>query len=364
MIFILLFFIPAVLAYIDFLCFFAAGRRLFHKILVHINEVFVLIIIPFMYANFGAKNQCCGDSLDTATFSPNHQLTMGVLIVLCLSSYLYCSYRKEIATPIVEVLLNTLLVLGIILNVFIAIHAKESWLIFGGAIPVILYGLLALVKNQQLFISTVRKELNTDKKFEIIAFKILNLNPIFKYPVFLILCLPLMIVLSTILLLFGQKPDSVVRAFTETYKHGFSQWDYQCDNVQCGGHYLCSVAANGHARVVKPIRKGVRNDNYIICNRQLLVSNAFEELVQEKFPALHKIIRSNYDKVGNFIHKYYGVFNNKFVSDVIYILMKPLEWIFLLFVYTFERNPENRIAKQYIKSEDRKKLEQIAQLNS
>ena len=34
--------------------------------------------------------------------------------------------------------------------------------------------------------------------------------------------------------------------------------------------------------------------------------------------------------------------------DVIYYLMKPLEWIFLLVLYLVDRKPENRIALQYI----------------
>ncbi|MBL0081928.1 MAG: hypothetical protein IPP37_05630 [Saprospiraceae bacterium] len=97
------------------------------------------------------------------------------------------------------------------------------------------------------------------------------------------------------------KPDSLIRAFTDTYHHGFSQLDHLCENVACGGHFLCSVGANGHPKIVKPIRYGERNGRKIICTRQLLISNAFEELVQEKCPLVHKIIRHNYNKVGRLI---------------------------------------------------------------
>ena len=34
--------------------------------------------------------------------------------------------------------------------------------------------------------------------------------------------------------------------------------------------------------------------------------------------------------------------------DIIYYLMKPLEWLFLLVLYLVDRKPENRIALQYI----------------
>ncbi len=33
--------------------------------------------------------------------------------------------------------------------------------------------------------------------------------------------------------------------------------------------------------------------------------------------------------------------------------MKPLEWMFLLTLYTFDRNPENRISKQYVSAKHR-----------
>lgn len=351
----ILIFLPAIFVYIDFLTFLVAGRRLFHNVLIHAIELLVMILLPFMYADFGGQNDCCGDS---TPFSPHHQLTIAVLCILSLSSYIYCSYRKKIATPIIEVLVNSFLVVGIILNIFIAIQAEETFFIFWGSIPVIVYGLLVLIKNQQLFIEHIQNfEWVANNKFEVAAIKILSLNPILKYPVFFVLCLPILIILSAVLLLFGQKPDSVVRAFTETYKHGFSQWDYQCENVECGGHYLCSVAANGHAKIVRPQRNGTRNGHNIICNRQLLVSNAFEDLMQEKFPALHKITRREYNKVGTFVHRYYGIFKNKFLSDIIYILMKPLEWFFLLTLYTFDKKPENRIAKQYTHSSHRKLID-------
>ena len=187
------------------------------------------------------------------------------------------------------------------------------------------------------------------------------LNPLIKFPVLAILLIPIVLLLSLFLMLFGQKPDSLIRAFTDTYKHGFSQLDYMCENVECGGHFLCSVGANGHRSIVKPIRYGERNGNKIICNRQLLISNAFEGLVQEKFPNIHKVIRQKYNRVGDLIHKYYPIFNNKYVSDLVYIFMKPLEMFFLLMLYTFDKKPENRIAIQYVNEKHREKIVGIQQ---
>lgn len=353
----LILFILALIVLIDFLGFLFSGRRILHQLVFHFIEVFTMIILPLMYADFTAENDCCSDALGTATFSPEHHLTVKVLLLLCLASYFFCSYRKKITTPLIEVLLNCFLVIGIIFSIFVSIHAREAWLILGGSVPVIMCGLLTLIKNQQIFWSQAENIDPGNNRFGKITFSILCLNPLIKYPVILLLCLPITVILSSVLLLFGQKPDSIIRAFTETYKQGLSQWDYKCDNVQCGGHYLCSVAANGHKKIVKPQRKGVRNGHGIICNRQLLIANAFEELIQEKFPSLHKVIRKNYNHVGNFIHRYYGVFENKFVSDVIYILMKPPEWVFLITLYTCDKKPENRITKQYLDKFDIKNID-------
>jgi hypothetical protein len=356
--FIFLILLPAIIIAFEFFGFLLAGKHLVNKILLKITEVISLIIFPGIYLlNGGKENDCCGDS---AVFSPGHQLTMAVIIVLCLVAYFYSSYRKRIATPVIEVLVNCLLIISIVLNVFIAIQTKTLLVAIIGNVPVILLMLLALIKSHQLFIDYAT-EMHTYKKnrFEMIAWKILRLKPVMKFPVILVLCLPILIMLITILLLFGQKPDSIIRAFTDTYKQGFSQWDYKCDNVDCGGHYLCSVAANGHKNIVKPKRLGVRNGGNIVCNRQLLVSNAFKDLLQEKFPAAHKVIRINYNTVGDLIHKYYYIFNNKFLADFIYILMKPLEWFFILVLYTFDRNPENRIATQYLSNTDRKALADV-----
>lgn len=353
--FLILIGLPLLIALIDFLGFLIKGKRIVNIALIRIVEIGAFLILPYMYVSLDNKNDCCGDS---AAFSPEHQPTIWVIAILCLIAYFYSSYRKLISTPVLEIIINSFLLIGIVLNVFIAIQTKDSFLAIGGNLSIILLAILVLAKNQKAFIEQSQELENSPKsKLESFAWQILKLQPIVKFPIIFILCLPILVIITAILLLVGQKPDSIVRAFTDTYKHGFSQWDYKCDNVQCGGHYLCSVAANGHTKIVRPQRRGIRNGHNIICNRQLLISNAFEDLIQDRLPFLHKLIRRQYNKVGNFIHRYYDIFNNKFVSDFIYILMKPLEWFFLLTLYTFDRKPENRIAKQYISNTDRQQID-------
>lgn len=353
--FFILFGLPTFLILIDFLIYLFTGKRLINKPLIHVIDIIVIIGLPLLYLIFidTNTNDCCKN---TATFSPDHKLTLYFLIILTIISYLYSSYKKTIISPIIEVLINSILLGGILLNIFIAIQINNIICIVGN-LPIILLFILELIKNQKQFIEYaehIDKQENTlIKKW---AWQILSMKSIFKFPILLVFCIPILTVITGFLLLFGQKPDSIIRVFTDTYEYGFSQLDYMCNNVECGGHFLCSVAAKGHKNIVKPTRLGERGGKPILCNRQLLISNAFEELIEQKFPKMHKIIRRNYNKVGNVIHKHYHIFNNKTIADLTYVLMKPLEWCFLVTLYTFDKNPENRIAKQYLNPKHKKHI--------
>lgn len=354
---------PIVLSCLFVIYFFSrylCTRKPATGVLFRITEIISIVIAPLLFLlimDAGQGNNCCSDS---AVFSPQHRISIYVLIVICVAAYFYSSYRRSISTPVVEIIINILLLTGLVLNVLLLIHIKnDRWIAVLGNTPIILLFIIMLCTNQQQLILHIQQsEIQPRNALERTALRILLLKPLVKFPLLFVLCLPLLAVITAVLLLVGQKPDSMIRAFTDTYKHGFSQWDHMCDNVACGGHFLCSVAAKGHKQLVKPTRLGVRNERLILCNRQLLISNAFEDLLQQKLPFLHKPIRKSYNRVGDFIHRYYGVFNNKYICDVVYLLMKPAEWLFLLTLYTFDRKPENRIAKQYISRLHRRQLEQ------
>ena len=55
-------------------------------------------------------------------------------------------------------------------------------------------------------------------------------------------------------------------------------------------------------------------------------------------------MRSFNDKTGLPISRY---IKTKTAADIVYFLMKPLEWLFLLVIYAVDVKPENRIAVQY-----------------
>lgn len=160
-----------------------------------------------------------------------------------------------------------------------------------------------------------------------------------------LLALPTLALVVLVLMLFGQQPDSMIKAWTNTADWAFSQ-KIPPQNLIIDEHYLCTVAAGGHEKVVKPQRMGVRHGHPVVVNRQLCIANAFEQVLEEKTPRFHRFLRRNYDRYGYPFAKH---IKKKWAMDLIYYLMKPLEWLFLLVLYLVDRKPENRIAMQYIK---------------
>ena len=160
-----------------------------------------------------------------------------------------------------------------------------------------------------------------------------------------LLALPTLALVVLILMLFGQQPDSMIKAWTHTADWAFSQ-KIPPQNLIIDEHYLCTVAAGGHEKVVKPQRMGVRHGHPVVVNRQLCIANAFEQVLEEKTPRFHRFLRRNYDRYG---YPFAEHIKKKWAMDLLYYLMKPLEWIFLLVLYLVDRKPENRIAMQYIK---------------
>ena len=160
----------------------------------------------------------------------------------------------------------------------------------------------------------------------------------------IILMLPILGMTLLILILFGQQPNAVIKAFTETSDWLLSQ-KISPQPVEVNAHYLCTVSLRGHSHIVKPLRYGVRRNQKIIVNRQLCVANAFEQLMQERVPKVHKFIRNIYDKYGYPLSKH---IISPISADIVYILMKPLEWFFVLILYLFDAKPEDIIARQYL----------------
>lgn len=292
-----------------------------------------------------------GKYTDGGTYTPVSFESTPTFLTICLiavAGYLLLRFLGKKLSPIIASLCYSGMFLGIVLTVVLTIQFWTDILEFE-TIFLLLFSFNYVLCSIRLMRNTVSEhaekiaQTNYDNKFLQICKMILSKSASFMIVSF-IMAVPLLFVVIVILLLFGQQPDSVIKMFTETAEWTLSQkippprLDYQ-------GHYLCTVAACGNEKVVKPLRAGKRNNELIIVNRQLLIANAFEDLIAERTPRLHKVIRQTYDRFGLPISKH---ITTKRRSNIVYCMMKPLEWLFLLVLYTFDTKPENRIHRQYL----------------
>lgn len=276
--------------------------------------------------------------------------TVITILIIGIISYLLLRNKKLNLPPLIAVLAMSGNLLTSIFFLFFIIQVSSNILsnyLFGFLIlfPINYMLCSARAEIEILRIYKEKKE-NVDESKILNKFdKLLMKIDIDKWPIVAILIsLPVAIVIVCFLVLFGQRPDEFIKAFTETSDWTLSKM-YSPPNVYYDGHYLCTVSLRGHKNIVKPLRFGLRKGEKIVVNRQLCIANAFEELIAEKNPKLHHFIRHVYDKYGYPVSKH---IKTPLQADITYYIMKPLEWIFLITLYLFDIKPENRIARQYL----------------
>ena len=266
----------------------------------------------------------------------------------------YCCIEKKglYLPPLMSVIMLGSVWIGIVLSIMFIIHTSNySWIGSISRYMLILYPVNYIIYSVKLMKDYIKKYID-QLQVQGICYN----NPFLKrlsnvllkssnwLPVTLVITLPILVVVISILTLFGQRPDAIILAFTQTSDWVFSKMNSP-QPIYYGGHYLCTASMGGHYCIVKPIRYGERRGERIIVNRQLLIANAFEQLLEERTPKIHYVIRTIYDKYGYPIAKY---MTTPLRCDLIYILMKPLEYLFLICLYLFDLKPENRISKQYL----------------
>ncbi len=286
-------------------------------------------------------------------------LTVFVIFLISVIGYLVLQYvHIENMAPLVVVLSISAMYLGIIQLIVLTIQVFELGLgssdladLFLLILPAccILMAARTILKKIHEW-NTMNKEMGKIEEEPILTISEKILENANLWPALAVLLMfPLLGIIIMVLVLFGQAPDSIIKAWTETSDWALSQKQAP-PNLYYDEHYLCTVAAGGHRRIVKPIRKGVRHGHEVIVNRQLCIANAFEEVIKEKTPRFHRAVRSFYDRYGFPVAK---LIRKKWQADVVYIIMKPLEWIFLVVLYLVDVHPENRIAVQYIGEKSR-----------
>ncbi|WP_051291127.1 DUF6688 domain-containing protein [Pedobacter glucosidilyticus] len=290
-------------------------------------------------------------------FAEQHSLTLTWFLYASYASMLVVWACKRFISPILLTLSLIFILIGILINIFIFLQLSQhdiGILSFYnkdhiGLSPI--DSLFAIIIGLLLIYKSITQEVNKtfNRRYNNKFLNYLNTflakrgrNPIW----LLIFSVPVFFIVTLILILFGQETNSIVKVFTETATWRFSQhsFPHPIPDNSSGGHYLCTVAIAGDPKLVKPLRLGKRHGKIIVVNRQLLIANAFEELIQDFSPKLHFIIRKNYDKYGFNISK---KINSVFWSNTVYLLMKPLEWIFLITLYLFCTKPEEKINAQY-----------------
>jgi hypothetical protein len=96
----------------------------------------------------------------------------------------------------------------------------------------------------------------------------------------------------------------------------------------------------GQARAPWSARRG----QVIVVNRQLAVANAFEDLLHERWPRFGRFARQTYDCLGLPLSRYIRF---RWMADLVFIAMLPLQWGFYLFLRLFDQEVEARIARMY-----------------
>lgn len=279
--------------------------------------------------------------------------TVFTLVIVSVVAYVVLRLFKDYdLPPLVSVICMSGMYIGIILSFAWIIQITGTLIKYGRIIELylVVFPINYIICCAKLIVSIVKDYKGKDKKYKN---KFLNrCNKLLQnskdWPMYaLFLMVPILAIIIVILTLFGQQPDAIIQAFTQTSDWAFSLKEAPLTVVvpSGDGHYLCTVSLKGHRKLVKPLRYGIRRNQRIVVNRQLCVANAFEDLIHEKLPRFHRAVRNFYDKYGYPLSKH---INSAISADIVYILMKPLEYVFLFVLYLFDKKPENRIAVQYL----------------
>lgn len=306
----------------------------------------------FVYLCPGVGIYITNEACDIHPFALESLLTATCSWLIFAIAYASSKFYKKRLSPLVLLLVSTALIFGVLFCAAICYHF--SALYFFGGLPVLnliyfspLFCLLYLLRELYNLGNYLRECFESTKNASHTS-----LNSFYKWleryhlGFCIYLLAPFTALVQAGLYLFGQKPDSLISQFTDSCGYLLS---YQ-QACSCGGdHYLCSIAANGNKELVKPVRMGLRQNEKILVNRQLLIANAFENWLEEHTPNFHKVIRKAYDDCKIPVNAWA---KHKRSANVLYIFMKPLEWLFLSWLYLLDTHPEDRIARQYLPKQE------------
>lgn len=191
---------------LDFLCFLFEGGRIWIGKTPLVKYIIIIFTnLYFFYTGVGR----------------DQRLSLYVVLILGMAAHLYCMHRKSLAPPVIEVIVNCLLLLGAGLYGSFFIQTGNMWLGAICPLPAMLLFIMMLWENH----AQAETELGTlgawgelplsESRTTQFCWFLLQQRIRKKFPVLVMLCLPLLLFVVAVLLLFDQKADLLVRAFTE-----------------------------------------------------------------------------------------------------------------------------------------------------
>jgi hypothetical protein len=323
--------------------------------------IFILLLLSiFVFILFCSFNDApffkAIDPVDFgySPFSWKHFPTIATFLSLQLIALWMIWLKGSNLPPLSLVIFLSLIMIGIVINFNLILHlfhvndeGNESSYRSLTFVPMI-YPILVLLISIALIVKVMREKRKIAADITYKNGVLARMNNVLNARLgkslgMMILLFPVFLVITMILVLFGQESDSMLKVFRETTTWGYSQMTHP-PYLDHQGHYLCTVAACGNPSIVKPIRIGNRHGNEIIVNRQLMIANAYEEMLSDYSPKFHRFVRKVYDNYGYGFSKNINTVKK---SNVVYLLMKPVEWLFLLNLYLLCNRPEQKINKQY-----------------
>jgi len=323
----------------------------FHLHVVALAVFYDLLYLSFIKdVDFGAdwQEQLYNAARHTPVFTGSYVTVWTIVLLAFAGLVVLALFPVQKLPPLVTVLSMSAMYLGTVLSIvwtaqiFVYEDFMDLWLL--------LLPINALAITAQVVVVKIREyEPDPERSSRIDSVPLLGwCNRILQnakwWPVAAFVFMwPLLGIVIACLVLFGQAPDLLIKAWTQTSEFRLSQ-EVSPQNLYYDEHYLCTAAAGGHRKVVKPQRMGIRHGHKVIVNRQLCVANAFEQILEERTPRLHRAIRNFYDTYGFPVAK---LIRSRYAADLVWFLMKPLEWFFVIILYLTDVHPEDRIALQY-----------------
>lgn len=332
-------------------------------------EVLVLAVLPLwgLVENHLASGDCVTNQCDaTPFFRPFAEPEVfGVLAghVLASLAYLVSRRRRERLPPAVEIFVGAALLFGCGLEALVALQLGP-WILGGIAVPPLLLPAISPVLAIALFGAELgarlgrrgreleeaearESERRAEASLDYRAAPIAVEPPGSRWARGLggaIAGSPILVGLYAVVhAAWLGRADGALEAFTRTCDHTLSRLPIVVLPADC--HYLCTVAARGHASLVRPRRLGRRGGVTIVVNRQLALANAFEDLLHERWPRFGRLARATYDRCGLPLSR---LIQSRWASDLVYLAMKPAEWTFYFVLLVLDRAPpEERIDRMY-----------------